>query len=174
MSCNESTEPFNHFSQQRRMIFQREIGIIRKQIRNQGDGGDFRPRVRRTARRHCTSRQRHASPCVACASFSRDLHSPAAAQRRPKCVAGLLRGSRITRRNAQDASGLFPRFSKSVTCENHVNTMGKQWENPISAKTSTSQNPGSPVLPSSGVSKSLGEPCSTNFPASRTTTSEGS
>ena len=76
---------------------------------------------------------------------------------------------------AAECSGCIGSVSKSVTCENHVNTMGKQWENPISAKTSTSQNPaGSPVLPSSGVSKSLGEPCSTNFPASRTTTSEGS
>ena len=105
-------------------------------FRNQGDGGTFAPRCAQS----CTAPLYIASP---------DLHSPAAAQRRPKCVAGLRRAAGKTKKPPKKRN--------------------------IAAKTSaTCQNHPSPGLPSaSGVSKSLGEPCSTNFPASRTTTSEG-
>jgi len=47
------------------MIFQREIGIIRKQIRNQGDGGTFAPACAElhSATVHLVSAmRRHASP----------------------------------------------------------------------------------------------------------------
>ena len=90
MPCNESTEPFNH---------------------------DFSTRDRNHPKTHPKPTRRgglsppRAQNCTA-PLYSRDLHSPAAAQRRPKCVAGLLRGSRIT----QDASGLFP-------SQSHVKTM---------------------------------------------------